>query len=134
MRIPDLAPCAMDESTTLEKMDGFAVWRPVGTFNFPEAVQAVARTIAQVRDEGIGKLLVVGTQVGGFDPPSVAERHQMVREWADVAEGRVIMALVMHAAFIDPERFGVIAARNFGFSMNVFESESEAIAWLRQPH
>lgn len=124
----------MDESTTLEKMDGFAVLRPVGTLNFTEAVQAVARAIAQVRDEGIGKLLVVGTQVSGFDPPSIAERHQMMREWADIAEGRVIMAMVMHAAFIDPERFGVMAARNFGFSMNVFESESEAIAWLRQPH
>ncbi|MDR7136019.1 hypothetical protein J2X06_003237 [Lysobacter niastensis] len=124
----------MDESTTLEKMDGFAVWRPVGTLNFPEAVQLVARTIAQARDEGIGKLLIVGTHVSGFDPPSVAERHQMVREWADVAEGRVIMAIVMPAAFIDPERFGVIAARNFGFSMNVFESESEAISWLKQPY
>lgn len=124
----------MDESTTLEKMDGFAAWRPVGNFNFPEAVQAVARTIAQARDEGIGKLLVVGTQVSGFDPPSIAERHQMVREWADVAEGRVIMAIVMHGEFIDPERFGVVAARNFGFSMNVFESESEAIAWLKQPY
>ena len=115
-------------------MDGFAAWRPAGNLSFPEAVQAVARTIAQARDEGIGKLLVVGTQVSGFEPPSVAERHQMVREWADVAEGRVIMAIVMPAAFIDPERFGVIVARNFGFSMNVFESESEAIAWLRQPH
>lgn len=124
----------MDESTTLEKRDGFAVLRPVGTLNFTEAVQAVARAIAQVRDEGIGKLLVVGTQVSGFDPPSIAERHQMMREWADIAEGRVIMAMVMHAAFIDPERFGVMAARNFGFSMNVFESESEAIAWLGQPH
>jgi hypothetical protein len=124
----------MDESTTLERMDGFAAWRPAGNLSFPEAVQAVARTIAQARDEGIGKLLVVGTQVSGFEPPSVAERHQMVREWADVAEGRVIMAIVMPAAFIDPERFGVVAARNFGFSMNVFESESEAIAWLRQPY
>ena len=124
----------MAESTTLEKMDGFAVLRPVGTLNLPQAVQVVARAIAQARDEGIGKLLVVGTQISGFDPPSIAERHQMVRKWADVAQGRVVMAFVMPAVFIDPERFAMVAARNFGLVADVFESESEAVAWLLQPH
>lgn len=118
----------------LEQADGFAVFRPTGAYTFPQAVQAVAEAIAQARDAGSAKLLAVGTAIHGFDPPSVAERHQMVREWADVAQGRVEIALVMPAAFHDPEKFGVVAARNFGLTMDIFVSEQAAIAWLREPH
>lgn len=118
----------------LERKDGYALFRPVGAYTFPQAVQAVAEAIAQVRDEGIGKLLAVGSEIHGFDPPSVAERHQMVREWADVAQGRVAVALVMPAAFHDPEKFGVMAARNFGLVMDVFLSEEDALVWLQDPH
>jgi hypothetical protein len=120
--------------TPLEKMNGFAVFRPSGTMTFPQAVQAVAEAIAQARDEGVDKLLLVGTGVSGIESPSVAERHQMAREWADVAQGRVAIALVVHPALIDPEKFGVLAARNFGLIADVFVSEADAIAWLAHPH
>lgn len=44
--------------------------------------------------------------------------------------GHVAIAMVVPPAFIDPERFGVVAAGNFGMHGNVFSNESEAQAWL----
>jgi hypothetical protein len=124
----------MIESTSLELRGDFAVFRPLGTCPFPQAVQLVASAIAQARQAGIGKLLVIGTGVSGFDPPSIAERHQMAREWADVAQGRVSVAMVVDPVLIDPEKFAISAARNFGLIANVFEREADAVEWLKQPH
>ena len=39
----------------------------------------------------------------------------------------------MHAErHIDPERFGVVAAGNFGMEANVFTDERSALRWLRE--
>ncbi len=41
------------------------------------------------------------------------------------------VALVARPDFIDAERFGVVAAANFGLTGQVFEGEDEARGWLR---
>jgi hypothetical protein len=41
------------------------------------------------------------------------------------------MVVVARPEFIDPERFGVVAAANFGLTVQVFEREEDAFAWLR---
>jgi len=38
--------------------------------------------------------------------------------------------MVARPEFIDPQRFGVIAAANAGLRADVFSSESEAVSWL----
>jgi hypothetical protein len=43
----------------------------------------------------------------------------------------VRLAIVVRAELIDPEKFAVIAGRNFGFVSDVFEAEHEALDWLR---
>ena len=42
----------------------------------------------------------------------------------------VVVAMVVQPGFIDPQRFGVIAAANAGLKGDVFTSESEAVSWL----
>ena len=55
----------------------------------------------------------------------------MIREWVNASEGKLKIAVVVPAVFIDPEKFGVVAAANFGMSADVFTSEAEAMSWLR---
>jgi hypothetical protein len=79
-------------------------------------------------------MLIVCTEQVGFEPPSMVERHAMVRGWADAAHGLVRIAMVVPSAFIDSEKFAVVAAGNFGLAANVFNNEAEALAWLQDPH
>ena len=116
--------------SSLEVMDGIGRFRLSGAWRFPQAVQAIGAAIAKADQLGLARMLIVTTEATGFDPPSMADRHAMVREWSQAAMGHVAVAMVVPPAFIDPERFGVVAAGNFGMHGNVFSSESEARAWL----
>jgi hypothetical protein len=44
----------------------------------------------------------------------------------------VIVAMVIPAEYIDPRKFGVKVARQFGLVMDVHTSEEEASAWLSE--
>lgn len=116
--------------SSLEVMDGIGRFRLSGAWRFPQAVQAIGAAIAKADQLGLARMLIVTTEATGFDPPSMADRHAMVREWSQASMGHVAIAMVVPPAFIDPERFGVVAAGNFGMHGNVFSSESEARAWL----
>ena len=115
---------------SFEVMDGVGHFRLSGAWRFPQAVQAISAAIAKADQLGLGRLLIVTAEATGFDPPGMADRHAMVREWGQASMGHVAIALVVPPAFIDPERFGVVAAGNFGMHANVFSNESDAQAWL----
>lgn len=115
---------------SFEVIDGIGHFRLSGAWRFPQAVQAIGAAIAKADRLGLSRMLIVTTEATGFDPPSMADRHAMVREWSQAAMGHVAVAMVVPPAFIDPERFGVVAAGNFGMHGNVFSNESEAQAWL----
>ena len=117
---------------SLERIDDFGVFRPMGSCTFQQAVQLIASAITSAREQGLDKLLLVITGLTGFNPPSLSERHEMVRGWAEAAQGRLKLAMVTPPELIDPERFGVIAAANFGLRSYVCTSESDAIAWLHE--
>lgn len=108
------------------------VFRLNGTSTLTQARQRVREAIERARDSGARGLLIDARDAGGFLPPDLAARHEMVRDWAIAAGGKLLLALVVRPEFIDPERFGVVSARNFGLVGNVFESETEAAQWLRE--
>ncbi len=54
----------------------------------------------------------------------------MVREWAAAAQGALRLAMVLQAELIDPQKFGMVAARNAGLVGDVFTEEPQARAWL----
>lgn len=41
--------------------------------------------------------------------------------------------MVVPPEFVDPEKFAVVAAANFGLAANVFNNEADALAWFRDP-
>lgn len=127
-------PDPADHEYPLETVDGVPVVRLGATTPlFAQAVERVAAAVRRMVAEGQPHLLVDVGNVA-FDAPSLVDRLCMVRQWAEVAGGRLRIAMVARPEFIDPNRFGVVAAANFGLSGQVFEREADAIAWLRAEH
>ena len=121
----------MTASPSLEYTDGIAVFRPEGTMTLADAVGLIAWAIGEARRRRCDGLLVLMTSASGFASPSIAARHEMMRKWAVVADGRLRMAMVIPPEFVDPERFGEISAANFGLIGKGFLAEAEAMDWLR---
>src|SRR5215470_15346350 len=111
----------------------YASYRPKGRVTFQGAIDLIATAISFAREHGIGRLLVDGTKLTGFEPPGTVERFRMAVQLASAAESRVKVALLGRAELIDPDRFGVTVARNRGFLVDVFETEADALAWLLDP-
>lgn len=122
----------MDGSNRLEIVEGVGCFRLSGSHGFPQSVKAIVEAIVAARELGLRALLVDILELRGFDPPSIVERHGMVRAWAEAAHGTLRIAMAAPPAFIDPDKFGVVAAANFGLTGNVFSSRDEALAWLEE--
>lgn len=98
----------------LQVVEGIGRFRLVGPWGFQQAVQAVKAAVVIAREDDVRRMLVITIEATGFEPPSTADRHRMVRGWTHASMGRVAIAMVVPPAFIDSERFGVVAAANFG--------------------
>jgi len=120
----------MSETNQLALVDGIGVFKPTGSFRFQQAIALVTAVIVKAREQGLRKILIDSRGLSGFQPPSLSERHWMVREWVEASGGRLKIAVVAPEAFIDPEKFGIVAAANFGVTSEVFTSELEAMQWL----
>ena len=125
----------MDRAETIafDFIDDIAVLRLVGQFTLPVGVESIRKGIAQAREQRISRMMVVITETAGYAVPSLSMRLSMMREWADAADGSIRLVMVCRPEFIDPHKFGITMAANFGMVANVFETENEAIDWLRQP-
>ena len=120
----------MTDAMFFEATADIATCRIAGEHTLEAGVALVTAAILRTRELGARKLLVDVRDVTGFDPPSIGARHWFMSEWAQAARGHVRVALLARAEHILPDRFGVIAGRNFGLDSNVFESEAVALAWL----
>lgn len=116
----------------LDCVDGIALYRPSGSMPLAKAVALIEAAIVEARRRRCRGLLVQIGALSGFGPPSIAARHEMMRRWAAAADARLVIAMAMPAAFVDPERFGEISAANFGLVGKGFVDEAEALAWLRE--
>jgi len=114
----------------LEIKEGVCEFRPRGESTLVETVTLITSAIAYCRQRRIDKLLVDATGLDGVPIPTLVYRFLMVEEWAEVAESMVVGALVVHAEYIHPEKFGVRVAAAFGLEIDVFTSEDDAFMWL----
>jgi hypothetical protein len=127
---PFAALSSMNTPTQLETNAGVAYLRPQGPSTLTFTVDAIAEAIGRCRYRGINQLLVNTTGLTGIAIPSLVDRFLMIEEWASVADGLVIVAMVVPAEYIHPERFGLKVAAHFGLMANVFVNEADALAWL----
>jgi hypothetical protein len=124
----------MNDEDGLELLDpehNIVLVRYTGPHSLREGVATVTQSIAAAVARGAHGLIVDLRKIEGIEPPSVGTRHEFMRNWAGEAQGRVCLALVVRPEFIDPEKFAVIAAHNFGLTANVFETQAEALYWMR---
>ena len=122
----------MNVSDYFEIVDDYAVVRPTVECTVDEAVDFITAAIGMAHDRKITRLLLDIRGMTGFEPPSVVDRYFFVKEWAKAGRGQVRVVLVARPEMIDPQRFGVIAARNVGLIANIFEAEPEALEWLKK--
>ena len=124
----------MKESTKvsgrIEIMGDCAYYRPAGQLTLDEAIDLMDQAIAYVRDRSISKLLFNAKSLVGFPSPSLPTRYFAIRRFAETGKGLVQLAMVIQAAHIDPEKFGVTVALNSGLKADVFSDEKEALDWL----
>ena len=118
-------------SGSIEVAGDCAYYRPAGQLTLDEAIELVDQTIAYVRDQRIPKLLFNAWNLVGFPPPSLPTRYFAARRWAASGQNFIQLALVIRAEMMDPEKFGVIVARNSKLNADVFLAEAEALAWLQ---
>ncbi len=121
----------MSANLPVEVCEGVGIFRPASDCRFPKAVAILVEVISQARAQGLDRILIDIRGLTGFPPPSLSERHDMVRRFAAAADGSVRGAMVVSPEFLDPEKFGVVAAANFGLVSNAFTEEEEAMEWLR---
>lgn len=111
---------------------GICVFRVRGTCTLVEAVDFIADCVAHCRHRALPKLLIDCTGIDGIPVPSLVDRFLAVEEWARAASGMVVVALVVQAHYIHPEKFGVKVAADLGLTCDVFADEAEAFAWIEQ--
>jgi hypothetical protein len=122
----------MSINVPLDINDGLCEFRPQGEHSLTEAVALVSAAISYCRDRGVPKLLVNATGLTGVPVPTLVDRFLMVEEWAQMASGTVVVAMVVLPEYIHPQKFGVRVALEFGLICNVHITEDEALRWLRE--
>lgn len=114
----------------MEVVRGICRVHPHGLCTLVEGVDLVKEAIAICRERGIAKLLFDATRLRGIPIPTLVDRFLMVEEWAVTARSMVTVALVVHAEYIHPEKFGVVVAADLGLTCDVHTTEEEALRWL----
>ena len=118
-----------EEPFRLELHGDVAIARPVGRIALERAIARYTATIEAARRRGIRKMLLVTTGLEGLRPPD-GTRAFLARQWATAAGGAVSVAIVACAELRDPQRIGVIVAKNYGMNTEVFSAEADALNWL----
>jgi len=120
---------SMSVRENFEILGDYVAFRPTGRVTLERALEMVMDAITFAHKHSIRKLLVNTSNLTGYEPPSLTERYFFIRNWARSASD-VRLALVTRPERIDPQRFGLIVAANFGPIVEVFTSEEDALKWL----
>jgi hypothetical protein len=116
----------------LEVVGGICRVHPHGPCGLVHAVDLVESAIAHCRRRHIRKLLFNATGLTGIPIPTLVDRFLMVEEWAATSKSMVAVALVVHAEYIHPEKFGMVVAKDLGLTCDVYTSEDEALRGLAE--
>src|SRR6476469_5985067 len=108
----------MGATANYEINQDYICFRPVGQVSLAEFKLLICEAITHTRERGFSKLLINSIGLTGFASPNPADRFFLVREFAAASKGVVQVAFVARAEMIDPQRFGVMVARNLGFNAN----------------
>jgi hypothetical protein len=112
-----------------EVCEDVAIFRPGGSEGLDQGVSLVGGAIQRTRQSSIDKLLVDITAIAS-GPPTLAERHRIMAEWATAGRGAIRLALVIRPEFVDPDNSGTSVALSHGLAFRGFLSQTRAMEWL----
>jgi hypothetical protein len=112
-------------------VDDTCTYRPQGSVSLVEGVAMVARAIERCRAGNIRKMLIDVTELTGYPIPTIDDRFWLAQDWAQAAQGALIVAVVALPEYIHPAKFGVRVAADAGLKSDVFTLVADAEAWLR---
>jgi hypothetical protein len=119
----------------IEVYEKYAIYSPVAAqITFRQAIALVGEAISLAATNKVSKLVVDTTGLTGFGAPTTMDQYIMGQKWAELSAGLMKVALVARAEIIDPQRFGLIVARNRGVYGDVFTTREAAVAWLLEQH
>jgi hypothetical protein len=118
------------ELQDFEQIGKRGFYRPSARVSFEQAVEMAASAMRHARAAGLIDLLVNSRGLLGFGPPTIFARHAFALEWVRSAGAALRVAIVVRPEIIDPQKIGVLMARNRGATGDVFTREDEALAWL----
>src|ERR1043166_8171382 len=122
----------MEAPEHFEVMEDYCCYRLTGHGSLAEAANKVIEIIKFARDQGVRKLLIDTTKWTGHSKPDVLERYTVAEAFAKAASSTVNLriCMIVRPEMMDPDKFEVMVATNRGLIGNVFDSETEALAWL----
>lgn len=123
----------MFQRESLTHHDGYAAYRPSGRRDLPDAFAGLFAVLAWCRDHGTEQLLVDTRGLTSLPNLSVTDRLDMAQGAANVAAGKVRLAMIAHPHMLHPERMGTAVANSRGLRMGIFTNEVEALDWLAGP-
>lgn len=113
----------------LEVREGVGIHRPSPGRTLHDAAADVVVAIEAACALRLPFLLLDGRDLA-LASPSLADRAAISRRWAAAANGRLQLVIVLPAALIDPEHFGVVTAAKHGLSGQVFDDLDDAWEWI----
>lgn len=120
----------MPISGKVEVLETYCRLRLPDTGSLVDVVESVTHAIVFCRRRRSSRLLADLTRVPRSISPTFMDRYLLAEEWSKAAAGEVAVAIVAHPEQIDPRKFGIGVATNFGMLVDVFTSEGPALDWL----
>ena len=105
-------------------------YHPVCRVTFERGVELITQALLRARALGLEDIVVNISGLSGFEPPGVFERYDMITKWVRCVRTCLRVAFVVRSEFIDSQKIGMLIAQNRGLSAEVFDSETDALAWL----
>jgi hypothetical protein len=121
---------ATDDAPELIEREGYLEARLKGQYSLNRLKKGASAAIAACQTLGFTGLLLDVSAIIGFEHAGTTDRFEMGTHGAQLAGGKIAIAVFGAEAQADPERFGVRVAQNRGARVDIFTEREQAIAWL----
>jgi len=105
-------------------------FRPHGEITFEQGIELLVQAIRHARALGLADMVLNTLGLTGFQHPGVFDRYALTTQCAQSAGAALRLVFVARLELIDFQKIGVLIAQNRGATIDIFATETEALAWL----
>lgn len=103
-----------------------------GVLSLVEARAISLEAIAHAREADVRRLLLDFTDAELSSAPTLTERFEIVREWAEAVPEPFTLAIAAREHVLDPDRIGLIMASRLGLQAHAFSDAVDALLWVKR--